>query len=144
MEGSAGPVSAARRARLAFPVSASLETRGVEYIRFALAHPSHYRVMFGAEIPDRAEHPGLAAAADAAFAGLAVAVEEAPRAGRLRPGDAGDTARVCWALVHGLADLLVAGQLKAAARSAAEIEWLARAMTRALLDGLLDRPPVGR
>lgn len=115
---------------------ARLETLGIEYVRFALAHPSHYRVMFGEEIADRTAHAGLAAAAEAAFAGLAAAVADGQRAGRLRPGDAGDLARVCWALVHGLADLLVAGQLTGAARSPAEVDRLARRMTGTLLEGL--------
>lgn len=113
-----------------------LQALGVEYVRFALARPSHYRVMFGAEIPDRAAHPALAAAADAAFAGLAAVVAEGQRAGKLRAGDAAELARVCWALVHGLADLLVAGQLGGTARAPEEVDRLARRMTATLLEGL--------
>lgn len=115
---------------------ARLQTLGVAYVRFALAQPSHYRVMFGAEIPDRAAHPALAAAAETAFAGLAAVVAEGQRAGKLRPGDAAELARVCWALVHGLADLLVAGQLGGTGRAPAEIDRLARRMTATLVDGL--------
>ena len=37
---------------------AGFEAMGVAYVRFAVAHPSHYRVMFGADIPkDGGGHP---------------------------------------------------------------------------------------
>ena len=38
------------------------------YVRFGLEHPAHYRLMFGAELADRARHSTLQATGDATFA----------------------------------------------------------------------------
>ena len=32
---------------------------GIGYVRFALAHPSYLRVMFGSEVPDKAEYRAI-------------------------------------------------------------------------------------
>src|SRR5919201_756967 len=41
------------------PSRRRLEELGVAYVRFALAHPSHLRIMFGPEIADKTAHPKL-------------------------------------------------------------------------------------
>lgn len=68
---------------------------GAAYIRFASHHGGLLRLMFGAQIPNRAEFPQLAAAADAVG-------EEIGRA-------LGDNALglAVWATVHGLAMLIL-------------------------------------
>ena len=45
-------------------------------MRFALAHPSYLRVMFGAEVPDKAMHPGLQEAGGRTFGLLVEAITE--------------------------------------------------------------------
>lgn len=94
---------------------------GVAYVRFALARPGRFRLMFGPGIADRSRYPDLRAAAEAAFAHLSLTVGEGRESGpdsRLVPIRA-------WALVHGLAQLIMDGMLPGD-----DPEALARALTR--------------
>jgi AcrR family transcriptional regulator len=115
------------------------EALGLGYVRFALAHPSYLRVMFGSEVPDKAEHPALAAAGDRTFALLVQAIEECQAAGRVRGGDPRALAVAAWSIVHGLAALLVDGKLKAYAATNPEAERLARTITDVFMQGLTPR-----
>ena len=78
---------------------------GRAYLRFARTHRALYLLMFGPEIRKSA-HPALAAAAAATFA--AVLWKEGARAPAKR---ARHEAVGGWALAHGLAHLIVDGQL---------------------------------
>jgi AcrR family transcriptional regulator len=84
---------------------------GRGYVRWALAHPDHYRVMFGGETVKR-EHPALLAAATRAFDDLldaiAIGLESEKRRGR----DARQMAGPVWSLVHGIASLAIGGDLR--------------------------------
>jgi AcrR family transcriptional regulator len=117
-----------------------LKQLGIAYVRFALAHPSHLRIMFGPEIRDKTAHPRLHAAAERAFGLLVAAVTEAQRTGDVRRGNPRDLAVAAWALVHGLAALLVDGQLRDRVRSAREAERLAARVTKLLQTGLSPQP----
>src|SRR5262245_46366279 len=83
-----------------------LRELGVGYVRFALAHPSYLRVMFGSEVPDKSIHPALKEAGDRTFDLLVHAIADAQAEGQVRPGDPRELALAAWALVHGLASLL--------------------------------------
>jgi AcrR family transcriptional regulator len=84
---------------------------GRAYIEFAVAFPSHYRLLFMTPRPavrpreEGAEDPGREA-----YLFLRRAVEEAVASGRLRPGleDVGLVTHTLWAAVHGVASLHVA------------------------------------
>ncbi|HYZ34333.1 MAG TPA: WHG domain-containing protein [Crenalkalicoccus sp.] len=79
---------------------------GLAYVRFALARPGRFRLMFGPGIADRARYPELLEAQRRAFGHLAAAT-----GGGGRP-DAPSTAAVAaWAQVHGLAQLILDGML---------------------------------
>jgi AcrR family transcriptional regulator len=84
---------------------------GVAYVRFAVEHPAHYRVMFGRGLVDLpADHP-FHADAQRAFGVLTGTVGELQAAG-LMAADAPDARAVLgWATVHGLAMLLTDGLL---------------------------------
>src|SRR5262245_39364869 len=110
---------------------------GVAYVRFALAHPSHLRVMFGPEIPNKTAHPTLHQAAERAFDLLLGAITEAQHAGYARPGNPWDLAVSAWAMVHGLSSLLIDGQLRERVRSARDAEVLAARVTKLLEVGLV-------
>src|SRR6266849_6756272 len=114
-----------------------LRELGIAYVRFALAHPAHLRLMFGPEIADKAASPGLKSAAERAF-GLLVAA--AQRAGRARRGDAEEMAVAAWSLVHGLSALLIDRQLARRVTTARDAEILAGRLTRLLQTGLAPRP----
>jgi AcrR family transcriptional regulator len=116
-----------------------LRALGIGYVRFALAHPSYLRVMFGSEVPDKAAHPALKEAGDRTFALLVQAIAEAQASGQVRAGDPEDLAVAAWSLVHGLAALLVDGKLKDHIRSAPEAEALAHRVTELFMVGLAPR-----
>jgi AcrR family transcriptional regulator len=116
-----------------------LQELGVAYVRFALAHPSHLRVMFGPEIRDKSAHPTLKAAGDRAFGLLVAAIADGQRAGRVQRGDAEELAIAAWALVHGLSALILDGQLRKRVPNEREAQRLATRVTKLLQTGLARR-----
>ena len=60
---------------------AAFESMGVAYVRFAVANPSHYRVMFGGFVDPDACEPELAAEAAGAFQALVDALAALQRDG---------------------------------------------------------------
>lgn len=123
------------RSRVADP-RRRLQQLGVAYVRFALTHPSHLRIMFGPEIRDKTAHPALRMASERAFGLLVGAIVEAQRARRVRRGNPEELAVAAWALVHGLSALLIDGQLTQRARTAEEAEALTARVTALLQTGL--------
>jgi AcrR family transcriptional regulator len=87
------------------------EAMAKAYVQFAVAHPSHYRVMFGGFIESAAKDDHFVAEAKAAFQVLVDALVEQQNAGDIRRDDPVLMARFVWALVHGTAMLLIDGQL---------------------------------
>ena len=67
---------------------------GAAYVRFGVEHPAHYRLMFGAELADKARHPTLQAASDAAFAVLTGVLERGQASGQVRRGAVRDQTAV--------------------------------------------------
>jgi AcrR family transcriptional regulator len=92
---------------------AGLDAMGLAYVRFALAQPSHYRVMFGGlrerrarkAPPDGANEPGDA------FQVLVDAIVAEQAAGRVRRDDPLRMALYIWSVVHGVAMLALDGML---------------------------------
>jgi AcrR family transcriptional regulator len=85
---------------------------GRVYVRWAITHPDHYRVMFGAETA-KTGHPTLAAAGDRAFGDLLDAIKQCQDAGILDGQDPREIAAPLWSLVHGVASLAIGGELHA-------------------------------
>lgn len=112
---------------------------GIGYVRFALAHPSYLRVMFGSEVPDKAAHPGLKEAGERTFALLVQAITECQAAGQVRSGPPEELAVAAWSIVHGLAALLIDGKLEEHVGSPAEAERLAHTITDLFMQGLAPR-----
>lgn len=109
---------------------------GVGYVRFAVAHPSYLRVMFGSEVPDKSVHAGLEESATRTFALLVQAITECQEAEEVQGGDAQTLAVAAWSIVHGLASLLVDGKLKNYAGSPAAAEQLAQTVTGIFMQGM--------
>ena len=117
---------------------AHFERVGAAYVRFADRYPQHYRLMYGSNALARAEHPALHDAAESAYDGLVALIQGAQALGALRPDPpAEQMAYAAWGLVHGLASLLVDGQIE----RPADVEAFARSGLRALLDGLAPPKP---
>jgi AcrR family transcriptional regulator len=111
---------------------------GHGYVRFALEHPQHYRLMF--MTPNDLEHDedALQRRGDPhrdGYAFLRLSVQEAIERGRMRElyRDADLAAQTFWAGVHGVASLQITHT------SDNWVEWRdIAARTRAMIDGLLD------
>jgi AcrR family transcriptional regulator len=88
------------------------DAMGSAYIEFAVANPSHYRVMFGGFVDPRASDPELAAEAAGAFQALVDALAALQREAVVRGDDTVSMARFVWAVVHGVAMLGIDGQLR--------------------------------
>jgi AcrR family transcriptional regulator len=80
---------------------------GVAYVRFAIANPSHYRVMFGGAVESDAPDPDLTAEGHGAFTALVDALAALQRDGIIRADDTVRMATYVWALVHGMAMLAI-------------------------------------
>jgi AcrR family transcriptional regulator len=101
------------------------------YVRWAIANPDAYQVMFGIDV-DRRNHPDLIAAADRAFGVVLTAAGSVPRSLVPPLDDARALAAALWALAHGAASLHIGGDLRNAGVTTPTDE-LAAAATDALL-----------
>jgi AcrR family transcriptional regulator len=96
----------------AFEPADNLTAIGCAYVRWAIAHPDHYRVMFGADTRE-ADNPGLAAAAGQAFDDLLDAITRCQQVGIMAGQNPRESAGPLWSLVHGVAALAIGGELRA-------------------------------
>jgi len=113
----------------------ALEAMAKAIVRFAAEHPSRYRLMCGPAVRGR-DHPSLREAASAAWQLLTAVIRDCQRVGRIRSGDPEQQGFVFWALIHGLAVLVVDEQLPPAVLRAHRIEDLAGYATGVVLAGL--------
>ena len=88
------------------------EAMGIAYVQFAVAHPSHYRVMFGRFVESCSKDTELVQEASAAFQVLVDSLAEQREAGLVRGDDLLTMARFVWSVVHGIAMLVIDGQLQ--------------------------------
>ena len=102
-----------------------LRARGEAYIRFALARPQHFRLMFGPGL-DSAVDANLHEQATRTFGGLQQAISA--HAGKEAPY----AAIAAWALVHGLSHLLLDQKLADSARDAERLPEFVRAVLGAV------------
>jgi AcrR family transcriptional regulator len=86
------------------PPGRALLEQGVAYVRFACAQPALFRLMFGP--PRQGAHPALKRDEAQAYGVLATRVA-AETAAPLRQS----RTLACWSVVHGLASLIIDGQI---------------------------------
>ena len=99
-----------------------LAAMGQAYVRFAVARPGRFRLMYGPVIAERSRYPELQAAWMAASEAMRTALmARAPSA-----PDAAVTSLKLWCMVHGLSQLILDGMLPGY-----DPEVLARAITTA-------------
>jgi len=98
---------------------AGLRAMGDAYFRFALDHPSHYRVMFGRFVKTSARDPELVAESEGAFRALVDALTEGQRQGWVRQDEPLMLAGFVWSVTHGIAMLAIDGRLGGGDESAA-------------------------
>ena len=105
---------------------------GEEYVRFALENPAHYRLMYGSEALARRDVPELREAGNTLFEQLVDVIQAYQDSGKIKRQDLRAQAYVAWSAVHGLASLLIDGQIL----TAADVDGLIRQTTRTVLDGM--------
>jgi AcrR family transcriptional regulator len=91
---------------------AGFEAMGEAYVRFAVEHPAHYRVMFGGYVRDALPDSELVKEGEGAFQVLIDALVAQQRQGLVRRDNPLALAQYIWANVHGIAMLAIDGQLK--------------------------------
>ena len=85
---------------------------GVAYIRFAMANPPHYRVMFGGVVDSAPRDEDLTREGTAAFNALLNAIVALQKESTVRRDDPVQLARFIWAAVHGISMLIIDGQFR--------------------------------
>jgi AcrR family transcriptional regulator len=88
-----------------------LQALGVAYVRFAVAHRGHFRVMYRTDKDGWADYPSVLAVSQQSFVLLTTTAEETRAAGGLDV-DLLEMSLAAWSVVHGLATLWVDGPLR--------------------------------
>ncbi|HEU4409405.1 MAG TPA: TetR/AcrR family transcriptional regulator [Polyangiaceae bacterium] len=106
------------------------------YIRFAVERPAHFRLMFGPEAADKWSNASLRAAETATFNLCLDAVVEGQRNGLVRPGDAREVALAGWAMIHGIASLVLNGLVNWVGVASTSTEFLSQMLESAFFSGV--------
>lgn len=122
-------------------VLARFHALGVAYLRFALAHPGQFRVMFGAEA---AAEPAVRSAEAAVFALAVNEIASAQRQGLIAAGDPQELALLAWSTAHGLAVLMIDGLVQWVGLDTTAPERLAKRITALMFNGLQRGVPAVR
>ena len=108
----------------------------VAYVRFALANPALYHVMFGPEVANTSDLPELRGAARSALGFVQAGLEQLQTAGLVKPGDAAIMAVSLWAALHGLVSLILDGQAQSVTP---DIDGLVESTAQLVMFGLAPR-----
>lgn len=122
-------------------VLARFHALGVAYLRFALAHPGQFRVMFGAEA---AADPSVRSAEAAVFALAVNEIASAQRQHLIAAGDPQELALLAWSTSHGLAVLMIDGLVQWVGLDTTAPERLAKRITALMFNGLQHGAPPSR
>lgn len=120
-------------------VRAELLAQGEGYVRYALAHPGHFRVMFHSELADLKDYPDLQAIAGRSFNSLLDCVARGVEKGVFAKRDPMELAVMAWSTVHGLATLLIDGRVAHPDGAPIDGGSLARTVTDLMMVGLTVR-----
>jgi AcrR family transcriptional regulator len=88
-----------------------LEALGRGYVRFALAHPGHFRVMFRPELRAHMDKE-IAGSLAESFTMLKEGIERCQKEGLAPPGDPAPLTLLAWSAVHGASALWIDGSLE--------------------------------
>jgi AcrR family transcriptional regulator len=113
---------------------------GQAYVRYALEHPTHYRLMFSEFPLGEPRFQTLNEVANASFEVIVDVVSRGQKQGLFRPGDVRTVALSAWTQVHGLALLLLAGRL--GVQSQDDIQGVTDALGRIMLQGVAEADAV--
>jgi AcrR family transcriptional regulator len=114
---------------------AELVACSIIYVEYAIAHSSHYRVMFGAYRGEHGRFPQLDRASKEAFGILVQILSEGQIKGVFRVAIPEQSAWVVWSLMHGLVMLILDKQIKS--EEIGDIAELVKFTIQSLLEGLV-------
>jgi len=97
--------------RFETPPRALLIETGWAYIKFAMAEPALFTLMFSGILENEHSYPQFMAAVQLTFRKLVEVVEAGQQASLLRAGPPDETAIAIWSLVHGFVSLYQEHQL---------------------------------
>lgn len=116
--------------------AAQLQAAGHSYVQLAMNSPQCTQLMFSGILPCDDTYPELKASGDAAFDGLKMIIEEGQASGVFRKGDIETLALAAWSGMHGLALLLIGGNLPDILSISVDVRQITDAVTTTLLEGL--------
>ncbi|KCZ48088.1 hypothetical protein HY3_16415 [Hyphomonas pacifica] len=128
-------VQEARQATAAPDKTSQLIAIGLGYVDFGIANPALFRLMFSSEKPDRSDE-AFAASSLAAFGKLVELVQAEVGADPYSDAAAMKDVVASWAMVHGLADLILSGRIE----RLMGLSQLPQDETDAILTDILLRP----
>ncbi len=111
-----------------------LKQLGVGYIKFAVTHPAHFRVMFRPLEKADTLHEEVAQAARGTFERVVKETAASQAAGKLLKGDPVELATMLWSAVHGLAMLSLDKQLQI---TSGTFDAATKALANKLADSIL-------
>ena len=111
------------------------------YVTLAAGRPNRFRLMFGPEVADKGRHPEVRSAGLRALQVLQAVIAAGQRDGTIRQGETAALALAHWAILHGIASLLVDGLLAERAAVRGGPSGLARLAHEHLRLGLEPRRP---
>lgn len=117
--------------------AADLEAMGRVYLEYAASHPLEYRLMFGAKLPDAANHPKMLERGCGAFDQLCAVLGRLHGAPPDSPAVTLD-AMFVWSTIHGMASIFetdAMGGLGITPELQARVSEHVRARVRAALTG---------
>lgn len=113
---------------------------GLAYVQFAQQNPAIFRLMFSYMVGDRSHYPTLYLAAKHSFNTLLAAIVAGQGQGEFVAGSADVLTMSLWAMVHGLATLVIDNQIPLASGTGdhAEEQLTLTALLQHMLTGLKD------
>ncbi len=119
------------------------QASGVAYMKFALAHPAHFRVMFGSRRLEKSRDPKLKQASATSLGLLLDCIKDCQAKGEIRSGNAMEMALAAWSMVHGFAMLSINNHVREAGAMAMDLDDMMDVVIRTLYSGMspnLDKP----
>jgi AcrR family transcriptional regulator len=82
---------------------------GIQYVKFAIANPERYQLMFGSKLDNSCDYEGLKEARAASFNVVIEQIERGKASGVLINEDSDILAKSCWTTAHGISSLIING-----------------------------------
>ncbi|HTR76773.1 MAG TPA: TetR/AcrR family transcriptional regulator [Gemmatimonadaceae bacterium] len=115
----------------------TMQDLAVVYVRFAIDHPAHYRLMFGNALAEHEPYPALGQCVLELRRRISEVVTLLQARGLARRGEPDELALTVWSLAHGLAMLMIDGQMRANVAEPDDVEHLVREEIGLLLHGMM-------